>query len=121
MDRRVFSALKTNVTELTTDDAVTISRLIRRFVISRRRWVRPRWGSSRRTPDAVAQPGRKGLSAMPVVAVLSKVMQGQEARIARLEAALEKMQRLCGGSLGVTGGDGEGGDGDSYGGGIASR
>ena len=117
-------ALKTNVTELTTDDAVTT--LSRLNPVSFRYLAAPEGETTlgfiaEDVPDAVAQPGRKGLSAMPVVAVLSKVVQGQEARIARLEAALEKMQRLCGGSLGVTGGDGEGGDGDSYGGGIASR
>jgi hypothetical protein len=56
-------------------------------------------------PPAVAQEGRAGLSALPVAAVLARVAQGQEARIARLEAALERMERRCAG----TGGGGKGG------------
>lgn len=40
-------------------------------------------------PEIVANKDRNGLSPMDIVAVLAKVVQGQEERIARLEARLE--------------------------------
>jgi hypothetical protein len=44
-------------------------------------------------PDLVAMPDRKGLSAMDVVAVLTKVVQQQQKTIAELQAKVEKLEK----------------------------
>lgn len=43
-------------------------------------------------PDLVATPGRKGVSALDLVAVLTKVLQEQQKKIAELEARLQAVE-----------------------------
>jgi len=43
-------------------------------------------------PDLVATPGRKGVSALDMVAVLTKVLQEQQRKIAELEARLQAVE-----------------------------
>ena len=92
-------ALKTNVSALELRDAAAV--LKRLTPVGFRYKASPNHPTlgfiAEDVPDPVAQEGRAGLSALPLTAVLTRVVQGQDERIARLEAALLALEQRCAG------------------------
>ncbi|MBN4050313.1 tail fiber domain-containing protein [Desulfobulbus sp. AH-315-M07] len=91
--------LKDNIRDLSTKEALATMRKLRPTRFTYKHNGEEEVGFiAEDVPDLVAKPGRKGLDAMDIVAVLTKVVQQQQSELTRLrslEARLSRLERTC--------------------------